>query len=135
MSGIAISNDVVEKYQELKLGHNYRYIILTMSSNLSEVIVEKTAGPSANYDDFLRDLPKDDCRYAIYDFEYTKDGGQRNKIVFAVWCPESSKIKPKMLYTSTKDSLKKKLVGLAVEIQATDSSEISREAVMEKVDK
>jgi len=40
-----------------------------------------------------------------------------------------------MLYTSTKDSLKKKLVGIGTEVQATDASEISREEVLARVDK
>ena len=46
--------------------------------------------------------------------------------------PETSKIKQKMVYASTKEGLKKKLVGLAIEVQGTDFSEISNEAVLEK---
>ena len=38
-----------------------------------------------------------------------------------------------MLYTSAKDSIRKKLVGIDAEIQATDHSEISNEAVLNKV--
>jgi cofilin len=37
-----------------------------------------------------------------------------------------------MVYASTKENFKKKLVGLAVEVQGTDFSEISHEAVLEK---
>jgi hypothetical protein len=40
----------------------------------------------------------DDCRYAIYDFNYeTPEGGQRNKLIFFVWAPDTAKIKKKML--------------------------------------
>jgi cofilin len=38
-----------------------------------------------------------------------------------------------MIYTSTKDAIRKKLVGIGTEIQATDKAEISQEAVLEKV--
>lgn len=38
-----------------------------------------------------------------------------------------------MLYASSKDAIRKKLVGIGVEVQATDASEISFEAVLEKV--
>ncbi len=38
-----------------------------------------------------------------------------------------------MLYASSKDALRKKLVGISTEIQATDASEISFEAIHEKV--
>jgi len=47
--------------------------------------------------------------------------------------PETAKIKQKMLYASSKDALRKKLVGIAHEIQATDPSEITFETVLEKV--
>eukprot|EP01087_Luapelamoeba_hula_P020572 TRINITY_DN7041_c0_g2_i1.p1 TRINITY_DN7041_c0_g2~~TRINITY_DN7041_c0_g2_i1.p1 ORF type:complete len:137 (+),score=24.86 TRINITY_DN7041_c0_g2_i1:110-520(+) len=135
MSGIAIADEVVHKFNELKLAHNTRYLIFKMSDNLTEVVLEKTGAPTATWENFTADLPRDDCRYGIFDFEYEKDGGRRNKIVFVVWCPETSKIKPKMLYTSTKDSLKKKLVGIGTEVQATDSSEISRAEVLARVDR
>lgn len=39
-----------------------------------------------SYDDFVADLPPSTCRYAIYDFEYEREGeGKRNKICFYAW--------------------------------------------------
>jgi cofilin len=37
-----------------------------------------------------------------------------------------------MVYASTKGALKKKLDGVAFEVQGTDLSEISQEAILEK---
>jgi cofilin len=86
------------------------------------------------YEKFVAALPKDDCRYAVYDFEYEhEDGGKRSKILFVLWSPDTAKIKSKMLYTSSKDALRKKLVGIGTEIQATDAGEIDRQTVLEKV--
>uniref|UniRef100_A0A7S2EY82 ADF-H domain-containing protein n=1 Tax=Stereomyxa ramosa TaxID=1078864 RepID=A0A7S2EY82_9EUKA len=133
MSGIAISADVQAKFQEMKLGHCYRYIIFRMSDDLTEVIVEKTAPETASYDDFVAELPENDCRYALYDYEADMGSdGIRNKLCFVLWCPDSSRIKPKMLYTSTKESMKKVLVGINTEIQATDYSEIAEDVVKER---
>lgn len=42
-------------------------------------------------------------------------------------------MKQKMLYASSKDALRKALVGIATEIQGTDLSEVSYETVLEKV--
>ncbi len=42
-------------------------------------------------------------------------------------------MKQKMLYASSKDAIRKKLVGIGAEIQGTDLSEVSYEAVLEKV--
>jgi len=132
-SGVAVSDECVSKYQDLKLGKSLRYVLFKLSEDLKEVQVDKTAPSGAPYEEFLESLPPNDCRYGVYDFEYTaEDGGQRNKIVFVLWAPDSAKIKPKMLYTSSKDALRKKLVGIATEVQATDRSEIDRDAVLEK---
>jgi hypothetical protein len=41
--------------------------------------------------------------------------------------PDESRIKDKMLYASSKDSLRRALVGIASEIQGTDIDEIAYE--------
>jgi hypothetical protein len=44
--------------------------------------------------------------------------------------PDDAKIKNKMLFASSKDALRRALVGIAVEIQGTDSSEVAYESGM-----
>jgi cofilin len=50
-----------------------------------------------------------------------------------VRCPDTAKIKSKMVYASSKDALRKKLVGVALEIQATDPEEIEYDTVLGKL--
>ncbi len=80
---------------------------------------------------------RDDCRFAVYDFEYTinEAEGPRNKILFIAWSPDVSKVKSKMMYASSKDSLKKSLVGIAKDVQATDAGEIDWQTVLDIVTK
>ena len=47
--------------------------------------------------------------------------------------PDTSKVKQKMLYASSKEALRKKLDGIYTEIQCTDLSEVSYETVLDKV--
>ena len=47
--------------------------------------------------------------------------------------PDTAKVKSKMIYASSKGDLRKKLVGIGTEIQATDSSEIDFATVLDKV--
>ena len=76
----------LEAYQQLKLGKKIKYIIFTLSPDNTEIIVAKES-ESHNYDDFLADLPEAEPRWAVYDFEYEKEGaGKRNKITFFSWC-------------------------------------------------
>jgi len=46
--------------------------------------------------------------------------------------PDSAKVKAKMLYAGTKDTLKKSLQGLQVEVQGTDKGEVTFESVVDK---
>lgn len=120
---------------ELKLRKKYRYIIYKLNDDNTSIVIEKKVESADKYDNFLGELPEDDCRYAVYDFEFEKSPGEgiRNKICFVVWVPDTSKVRQKMLYASSKDAIRKKLAGVATEIQATDMSEVSHEAVLDKV--
>ena len=62
-------------------------------------------------------------RYGLYDFEYehqcqgTTESSKKQKLFLMAWCPDSAKIKKKMLYSSSFDALKKSLVGVHKFIQ------------------
>ena len=57
-------------------------------------------------------------RYGLYDFEYehqcqgTTDSSKKQKLFLMSWCPDSAKIKKKMLYASSFETLKKSLVNI-----------------------
>jgi len=131
-SGVAVNDQCLEVFQELKLRKKYKFIIFKLSDNNTEIVVEKTS-ETGDYADFLSQLPQDEPRYAINDFEYEKPGeGLRSKIVFYSWTPDTSKVRAKMLYASSKDALRRNLVGVAIEVQGTDLDEVDEEAVLEK---
>ncbi|KAK3814619.1 MAG: hypothetical protein J3R72DRAFT_461874 [Linnemannia gamsii] len=132
-SGVQVDKSCIDTYLELKTGKTLKYIIYKISDDLAKVEVVKTSA-DADYDAFLADLPADDCRWAVYDFAYkSPDGGDRNKIVFYSWSPDSAKIKPKMLYASSKDGLRKVLNGLGAEVQGTDFDEVAHETVLDRI--
>jgi len=75
----------LDDYQKLKLGKKFKYIIFSLNPGLTEIVVEKTS-TEKDYEEFIKDLPEKECRYAVYDFEFAKEGaGIRNKIVFLSW--------------------------------------------------
>ena len=55
-----------------------------MNKDNTEIIVEKKS-ENKDYDTFLEEFKSDKCSYAVYDFEYEKEGGLRNKIAFYSW--------------------------------------------------
>lgn len=85
------------------------------------------------YEQFVAELPPKEGMYAIYDFDYeTDEGGKRNKLMFIVWAPDDAPIKEKMLYASSKDGLKKKIVGIQWEVQGTDYEEVEFAEIVNK---
>lgn len=94
-------------------------------------------------------------RYAVFDVEYELESGEgtRNKITFISWVPDDApqyvstwrKIsvntievdhgQPRMMYSSSKDALKRALNGLAADIQANDADDIEFENIKSRVSK
>ncbi|CAK9169495.1 unnamed protein product [Ilex paraguariensis] len=127
-SGMAVLDDCKLKFLELKAKRNYRFIIFKIEGQ--EVVVEKLGSPAESYEDFTASLPADECRYAVFDFDFiTDENCQKSKIFFIAWSPDTSRVRMKMVYASSKDRFKRELDGIQVELQATDPSEMSLDIV------
>jgi len=134
-SGIKTDPNCVTEFNAMKLKKkDIRYIIYAMNeAKEHEIEVNEVGDGSKTYDDFVKALPEDDCRYAVVNLEFTlEDGGKREKIVFVSWAPSKSKQKPRMLYATTKDDFKKQLVGAAIELQANGPEDITYEEALAK---
>ncbi|TGZ76988.1 hypothetical protein EX30DRAFT_324087 [Ascodesmis nigricans] len=141
-SGVGLSAECVPLFEQLK-SRKLKYIIYRLSDDKKTIIKEKTsedddlhtnALPKEEeaYEKFLAALPELDCRYAIYDFEFDVGEGKRSKICFFTWSPDDAPVKAKMIYSSSKDGLRRALAGVHTEIQGTDFSEVAYETVLEK---
>ncbi|GAA5917167.1 hypothetical protein JCM6882_003278 [Rhodosporidiobolus microsporus] len=132
-SGVTVSQECQDAFQQLKLGKKTKFIIFKISDDYKEFVVEKTS-ESAEYDEFLNSFPELSPRFGVYDFEYEIPGeGKRNKICFISWAPDESKIKDKMIYASSREALRRAVVGIGAEIQGTDFDEVSYDQVLQKV--
>ncbi|XP_021004051.1 cofilin/actin-depolymerizing factor homolog isoform X1 [Parasteatoda tepidariorum] len=137
-SGVTVSTAAKTTYEEVKKDKKYRYIIYHIKDE-KVIDVEVTGSREATYPEFLEQLQtyKDDCRYCVFDFpaNIPVESGQEkssmsvDRLILMTWCPESAKIKQKMLYSSSYDALKKALVGVYKYVQACDFEEASQEAI------
>ncbi|URD78657.1 hypothetical protein MUK42_02966 [Musa troglodytarum] len=129
-SGMAVNDECKLMFLDLKTKRNYRFIIFKIDERIQQVTVEKLGQPEETYDDFTASLPADECRYAVFDFDFVTDENcQKSKIFFISWAPDTSRVRSKMLYASSKDRFKRELDGIQVELQATDPSEMSIDIV------
>jgi cofilin len=141
-AGITIADNCKIIFDQIKTEKKFRYVIYCIQ-NEATVEVEKIGGRNASYNDFLKDLmvengAKKECRYGVFDFQYTKglQGTSETvveKLILVAWCPNEARIKKKMLYASTLDALKRSLHNHFQYIQATDYKEASYETVEAKI--
>lgn len=127
-TGVVVDDDVVTQFNDFKLNHSHRYFIYQVSNDKKSIVMEKTGDSSKTYDDFVDDLPENDCRYGLIDLAFeTSEGRETSKMVFISWIPDSAKVRSKMLYAGSKEAIKAALVGVGITIQATDHSELDFE--------
>ncbi|KAJ0786674.1 putative actin-depolymerizing factor domain, ADF/Cofilin, ADF-H/Gelsolin-like domain superfamily [Helianthus anomalus] len=127
---MAVNNECKMKFLELKAKRNYRFIVFKIEDKTQQVVIEKLGQPNESYADFQKNLPANECRYAVYDLDFTTvENCQKSKIFFFAWCPDSSRVRSKMIYASSKETFKRELEGIQLELQATDVGEMSLDIV------
>ncbi|CAN6812244.1 unnamed protein product, partial [Brassica oleracea] len=133
-SGMAVHDDCKLRFLELKAKRTHRFIVYKIEEKQKQVVVEKVGEPVLSYEDFAASLPAEECRYAIYDFDFvTTENCQKSKIFFIAWCPDVAKVRSKMIYASSKDRFKRELDGIQVELQATDPTEMDLDVFKSRV--
>jgi len=134
VSGLSVNPDCVTAFNELKLGKGGpKYIIYKISDDQKEIVVDEI-GKEADYNAFREKLVaakdkngKSRPSYAIYDVEFELDGGEgkRSKIAFITYInQDDSAVKSRMIYASSRETLKNALNGIAMNWQANDPGEL-----------
>ncbi|KAK4767244.1 hypothetical protein SAY86_014994 [Trapa natans] len=132
-SGMAVHDDCKMRFLELKAKRKFRFIIFKIEEKQKQVVVDKVGGPIQSYDDFAASLPANECRYAVYDFDFiTKENCQKSRIFFIAWSPDTSRVRNKMIYASSKERFKRELDGIQVELQATDPTEMGLDVIQSR---
>jgi len=132
-TGVIVDDLVSSSFQKFKLGqdpYKLRYFVYRIE-NKKKVIIEAQGDLTKTYEDFVAELPDDDCRYGLVDIEFeTADGRPTSKLVFIAWNPDTAPVRPKMLYSGSKEAIKGALVGVGIHINATDHSELDFETAI-----
>ncbi|XP_019165597.1 PREDICTED: actin-depolymerizing factor 5 [Ipomoea nil] len=133
-TGMWVTDECKNSFMEMKWKKVHRYIVFKIDEKSRLVTVDKVGGAGESYDDLAASLPKDDCRYAVFDFDFvTVDNCRKSKIFFIAWSPAESRIRAKILYATSKDGLRRALDGIHYEVQATDPTEMGMDVIQERV--
>ena len=72
--------------------------------------MEKKGERGSSYEDFLKSLPENDARFAVFDYHFTNaEKREINKIFFFSFVPKNCSVKTKFSIASTKEEVKSKL--------------------------
>lgn len=137
MSGVELDAQCKVVYDEVQSKKKHRYVTFMIDGG--KIKIDKIGDRANTYDDFLGDLmvkdgDADDCRYAIFDYEYVvhsqgTEPSNRSRLFLVAWCPDSARIKKKMVYSASFDSLKKAFTGVQKIIQANGADEVEQSVV------
>ena len=90
-SGVKVNDECKTVYQEVKMKKagqmKRRYVILRLNEQLTEVVVDQDCTQTCDrpFLEVVGDLPQDDGRYLVYDYEYSSSVGQASKVIMVMW--------------------------------------------------
>uniref|UniRef100_A0A3B3CJY1 Cofilin 2 (muscle) n=1 Tax=Oryzias melastigma TaxID=30732 RepID=A0A3B3CJY1_ORYME len=147
-SGVTVTDEVIRVFNDMKVRKSStqdevkkrkKAVMFCMSDDKKNIIVEDgkqilvgDIGETVDdpYACFVKLLPPNDCRYALYDATYETKESKKEDLVFIFWAPESAPLKSKMIYASSKDAIKKKFTGIKHEWQVNGLDDIQDRATL-----
>ncbi|KAM9438771.1 cofilin-2-like [Oncorhynchus nerka] len=152
-SGVTVTDEVITVFNEMKVRKaqanedekkkRKKAVLFCLSEDKKHIVLEAgkeilTGDVGTTIADpylhFVKMLPADDCRYALYDATYETKETKKEDLVFIFWAPEGAPLKSKMIYASSKDAIKKKFTGIKHEWQVNGLEDIKdRRTLAEKL--
>ncbi|KAM0013537.1 putative actin-depolymerizing factor domain, ADF/Cofilin, ADF-H/Gelsolin-like domain superfamily [Helianthus debilis subsp. tardiflorus] len=81
-----VADECKNSFMEMKWKKVHRYIVFKIDEKSKLVTVDKVGAAGEGYSDLTASLPDDDCRYAVFDFDFvTVDNCRKSKIFFIAW--------------------------------------------------
>lgn len=141
MSGVKLDEACKVKYDEVQKKHQHRFVTFHIKDD-KEIVVDKVGARDAKFEEFVdavkqKDGASEDCRYAILDYEFTleaqgTEASQRDAILLIMYCPETARIKKKMIYSSSFDTVKRAFAGIKKAFNINEEGDLNEEFIKEK---
>ena len=137
LNSTIVSDTITSTFENMKLKADPTYMIARLNDNFSEIILE-SQGKEGTYENFLTILPKNECRYIIYNFNFTipNTSEKTSKFLFYMWIPDAAPTKEKVRYSGNKKLFFDALNGgISITLSANSISEIEYNKIIETVTK
>jgi len=104
---------VCQTFTAFKIRRKHRFVIFKIDLETEAITVDLAGAKKGTMAEFKAALPYTDCRYAVYDYEFTtKDGRITDRLLFLTWMPHNATPYSKMAYASGKGMLREGLDGV-----------------------
>ncbi|CAL8257915.1 unnamed protein product [Lota lota] len=140
-SGVKVSDEAKNCIESIKIRlskedprDRFKVLFFTINEAIGEIGVDQTLrvrdvdGEDQDAYKVLKlKLQEYKACYAVYDCCYETKETEKNELVFIMWIPDATKIKIKMTYASSKDSLKHALsaCGIKHDWQINDTADLT----------
>jgi len=145
MSGIQVDDAIATLFNEMKLRSIHKWATFKIE-NKKKIVIDQVGDPVKTesfeeevkyWQEFLEKLGLGanpaQARYGLYDFSTQKEGRKIEKLGFIFWCPDDVKVGDRMIYASSKDTVKKSFSGLSIELQFNDAGDADYQTVIDEV--
>ena len=132
VSGVNPTSEHTALFNELKIDRLHKCLIFDLIDKNSKLDCIFTGDKDFQWDSLQELLPKDDCRFVIYDFNYETDENPprpENKLLAILWAPETAKVKRRVPFSTSFNGLKSAFTGLQKDVQASDWSYLEYKSV------
>ena len=108
-----------------------KWVVLRIAEGEEPKCVLEASGASTNneeadFEAFRAAVPKDQCRYAVYDLGFQKNGTNFNKLVFVGYAPDAcTKMVEKFTYANYSDTVKSVTGGINLQTQTNDHDDLT----------
>ena len=129
-SGIIPGEEMIEAYKNLKFRKEKVWVLMINSTNTLEVVFK--GDNTFQYKDLVEQLPSNEPRFVIIDFDYEtneKPPRKANKLLFFCWCPMTSPVTKRFTYTSATNGIVSTLGAIARTYQFDDYSDLEYEEI------
>ncbi|KAJ8384754.1 hypothetical protein AAFF_G00198400 [Aldrovandia affinis] len=149
-SGITVHESVEKLVQQMKVHRHggtedrLKLLMLRVSDDLQNVIVDEdltlyvkdVADEENVFKKVMSMFPKTECRFGLYDCSYRTNETMKEDLIFFYWAPDEAKTKSKMVYTSTSQGLKTKIMGgVKYKVEAQDLVDLEVSEIAELLGK
>eukprot|EP00353_Schmidingerella_taraikaensis_P008670 CAMPEP_0185580298 /NCGR_PEP_ID=MMETSP0434-20130131/16056_1 /TAXON_ID=626734 ORGANISM="Favella taraikaensis, Strain Fe Narragansett Bay" /NCGR_SAMPLE_ID=MMETSP0434 /ASSEMBLY_ACC=CAM_ASM_000379 /LENGTH=147 /DNA_ID=CAMNT_0028198523 /DNA_START=27 /DNA_END=470 /DNA_ORIENTATION=+ len=142
MSGISVSDELLELYEQVKLRDAHKYILFSLkkqddAGRTFDWAIDHRADKDTDignnkthWDAMVSSLPEDSAMFVVFDFTFNKaDGRLVKKLLLIKWCPDTVHFRVKPVIGATYQTLKDKLTGIAADVQCVDTDDLEYEAI------